>query len=233
MNETAQPIASIRADFEAQRRDMVARQLRVRGISDERVLVVMQSVPRHAFVPPEKISAAYLDEALSIGEGQTISQPFIVAASVEALSLSGHERVLEIGAGCGYQAAVLSGLAREVVAVEAQPVLASAARERLASLGYTNVHIEEGDGSAGWPASAPFDAIVVSAAAPAIPQPLLDQLVEGGRLVIPVGSADHQELLRIVKSEKRSMQQSICACRFVPLLGLYGFTASFQKAAGG
>jgi protein-L-isoaspartate(D-aspartate) O-methyltransferase len=212
---------------------MVARQLRARGIADERVLDAMQSVPRHAFVPPEKIASAYSDEALAIGEGQTISQPFIVAASVEALSLQGHERVLEIGAGCGYQAAVLSSLAREVIAVEAQPVLASSARERLASLGYTNVQIEEGEASAGWPASAPFDTIIVSAAAPAIPPPLLDQLVEGGRLVIPVGTPERQELIRVVKNEGRTVQRSVCACRFVPLLGRFGFPASPQKVARG
>lgn len=211
---------------------MVARQLRARGIADERVLAAMRSVPRHAFVPLERISCAYSDEALAIGEGQTISQPFIVAVCVEALSLQGHERVLEIGAGCGYQAAVLSSLAREVIAVEAQPVLASSARERLGCLGYTNVRIEEGDGSAGWPASAPFDAIVVSAAAPAIPPPLLDQLREGGRLVIPVGPPEHQELLRVLKSDGRTAQRSICACRFVPLLGRHGFPASVQKVAG-
>lgn len=212
---------------------MVAHQLRARGLSDERVLEAMQAVPRHAFVPPDKISVAYSDEALPIGEGQTISQPFIVAASVEALSLRGQERVLEIGAGCGYQAAVLSRLAREVIAVEAQPALAFSARERLASLDYTNVHIREGDGSPGLPASAPFDAIVVSAAAPAIPPPLLEQLMGGGRLVIPVGSPEHQELVCVVKTDGRTVQRSLCACRFVPLLGRYGFPEASQKAAGG
>jgi protein-L-isoaspartate(D-aspartate) O-methyltransferase len=147
----------------------------------------------------------------------------MVAAMAEAVSLDGHERVLEVGAGCGYQAAVLSRLAREVIAVESQPVLAASARARLGQLGYANVHVEEGDGSAGWPAAAPYDAILVTAAAPAVPQPLIDQLSEGGRLVIPVGTAERQELLRIVKREGRITEQSLYACRFVPLLGRYGW----------
>jgi protein-L-isoaspartate(D-aspartate) O-methyltransferase len=147
----------------------------------------------------------------------------MVAAMAEALSLNGHERVLEVGAGCGYQATVLSRLAREVIAVEAQPVLAASARERLARLGYANVRVEEGDGSAGWPAAAPYDAILVTAAAPAVPQPLIDQLSEGGRLVIPVGQPERQELLRIVKREGRTTKQSLYACRFVPLVGRYGW----------
>jgi protein-L-isoaspartate(D-aspartate) O-methyltransferase len=215
------PIGS--ADFSAVRRDMVARQIRDRGIRSTRVLAAMETVPRHLFIPADLISEAYADEALPIGAGQTISQPFMVAAMAELLSLQGYERVLEVGAGSGYQAAVLSLLAREVIAVESIPALAASARERLARLGYTNARIEEGDGSEGWAAGAPFDAIVVSAASPSVPLPLTSQLAEGGRLVIPVGGTDHQELLRIVKRDGRTFEKSLYACRFVPLLGRHGW----------
>lgn len=221
------------SNFEDARREMVARQIRDRGILSQRVLDAMQSVPRHLFVPPGHVFAAYADEPLPIGEGQTISQPFMVAAMADALSLEIHERVLEIGAGSGYQAAVLSLLAREVIAVEAQPILASSARERLARLGYTNVRIEEADGSLGWPTGAPYDAILVTAGAPAVPPPLVEQLAEGGRLVIPVGRSEHQELLRIVKRDGRTSQESLYACRFVPLLGRYGWRQDAQEAPGG
>jgi protein-L-isoaspartate(D-aspartate) O-methyltransferase len=210
-------------DFESARREMVARQIRDRGIRSPRVLEAMQSAERHLFVPVEHLGRAYADEPLPIGEGQTISQPFMVAAMAEALSLEGHERVLEIGAGSGYQAAVISPLAREVIAVETQRRLAASARERLGRLGYLHVRIELGDGSLGWPADAPYDAILVTAAAPTVPPPLLEQLAEGGRLVIPVGSADQQELLRIVKRAGTFSQQSLYGCRFVPLLGRHGW----------
>jgi protein-L-isoaspartate(D-aspartate) O-methyltransferase len=219
----------VTTEFESARREMVTRQIRDRGIHSPRVIHAMQSVERHLFVPPEHISKAYADEPLPIGEGQTISQPFMVAAMAAALSLEGRERVLEIGAGSGYQAAVISLLAREVIAVEAQLQLAASARERLARLGYHNVRVEEGDGSLGWPPSAPYDAILVTAAAPAVPPPLLKQLAEGGRLVIPVGSPDQQELLRIIKREGATTQQSLYACRFVPLLGRYGWREYSQE----
>jgi len=209
---------------------MVARQIRDRGIHSARVLEAMQAVPRHLFVPAEWLRAAYADEPLPIGEGQTISQPFMVAAMAEALSLEGEERVLEVGCGSGYQAAVLSRLAREVIAVEMQAALAASARERLARLGYANVTVEDGDGSAGWPALAPYDAILVTAAAPEVPKPLIDQLAEGGRLVIPVGGSKHQELLRIVKREGRTIERSLYSCRFVPLLGRYGWRQDTQDA---
>ncbi|MGB8541311.1 MAG: protein-L-isoaspartate(D-aspartate) O-methyltransferase [Candidatus Acidiferrales bacterium] len=217
--------------FEAARQEMVARQLRARGITSQRVLDAMASVPRHLFVSSEQSASAYADEPLPIGSGQTISQPFIVAAMSEALSLQGGERVLEVGAGSGYQAAILSLLARDVTAVEAQPALASQARERLSRLGYTNVRVEVGDGSMGWPPItssagppvAPYEAILVAAAAPAVPPPLIEQLAEGGRLVIPVGKSDRQELLRIVKRDGATTQESLYACRFVPLLGHYGW----------
>jgi protein-L-isoaspartate(D-aspartate) O-methyltransferase len=210
-------------DFESARREMVAHQIRDRGIRSPRVLEAMQSVERHLFVPVEQLGRAYADEPLPIGEGQTISQPFMVAAMADALSLEGHERVLEIGAGSGYQAAVISLLAPKVIAVETQPLLAASARERLGRLGYLQVRIERGDGSLGWPAEAPYEAILVTAAAPVVPPPLLEQLAEGGRLVIPVGGADQQELLRIVKRAATFSQQSLYSCRFVPLLGRHGW----------
>jgi protein-L-isoaspartate(D-aspartate) O-methyltransferase len=211
------------ANFEHARREMVARQIRDRGVRSERVLAAMEAVPRHLFVPPDRVDQAYADEALAVGEGQTISQPYVVAACVEALSLEGCERVLEVGAGTGYLAAVLSLLARDVIALEAIPALAASARERLVRLGYANVRVEEGDGSQGLAAAAPFDAILVSAAAPSVPPPLVDQLAEGGPLVIPVGVEDHQRLLRIVKEGGRTTERSLFDCRFVPLVGRFGW----------
>lgn len=209
--------------FEDARRQMVARQIEDRGIRSERVLEAMLAVPRHLFVPAEYVHASYADEPLPIGEEQTISQPFMVAAMAEALLLKGSERVLEIGAGSGYQAAVVSLLTREVIAIEAQATLASSARERLARLGYTNVIVEQGDGSQGWAAAAPYDAILVTAAAPSVPPPLVEQLADGGRLVIPVGGAEHQELVRITRQKSGFAQDFLYDCRFVPLVGRYGW----------
>jgi len=220
-------------EFEAERLDMVAKQIRSRGIDSPRVLEAMRTVKRHRFVPPQFASRAYADEPLPIGEGQTISQPFMVAAMADALALEADERVLEIGAGSGYQAAVISQLALEVIAVEAQPHLAASARERLKRLGYTNIRIELGDGSMGWHAEAPYDAILVTAAAPSVPPPLLEQLAEGGRLVIPVGAEDQQELLRIAKHRGGLTQKSLYACRFVPLLGRYGWGQSSGATSPG
>lgn len=221
------------ADFEAARHEMVARQIASRGIRSPRVLAAMEAVPRHLFVPEAFVREAYADEPLPIGQGQTISQPFMVAAMAEALALEGNEHVLEVGAGCGYQAAVLSQLARDVIAVEMQPALAASARERLQRLGYTNVRIEEGDGSEGWPADSPYDAILVTAGAPKVPHPLTDQLSEGGRLVIPVGPPEHQDLLRIVKRDGRLVKRSLYACRFVPLVGRYGWRQNAEEANRG
>jgi protein-L-isoaspartate(D-aspartate) O-methyltransferase len=229
MNGNGDRDATASADFEAERRDMVARQIRDRGIRSARVLDAMQRVPRHLFVPREHIGAAYADEPLPIGEGQTISQPFMVAAMSEALMLEGHERVLEVGAGSGYQAAVLALLARDVIAIESQPALAASARERLARLGFTNARIEEGDGSLGWPPDAPYDAILVAAAAPGIPPPLVDQLAEGGRLVIPVGTPVNQDLIRVVKNAGQTTKESLYSCRFVPLLGRFGWGPNKQE----
>lgn len=221
------------AEFEAARHGMVERQIRSRGIRSERVLEVIGAVPRHLFVPAPSVHLAYADEPLPIGAGQTISQPYIVAMMTDALSLGESDRVLEIGAGSGYQAAVLARLTREVIAVEADPSLAAQARARLARLGYANVRVEEGDGSLGWPATAPYDAILVAAAAPAVPPPLVDQLQEGGRLVIPVGPASSQELLLVEKRAGRVAERSLCACRFVPLRGRYGWRPDAWDAPQG
>jgi protein-L-isoaspartate(D-aspartate) O-methyltransferase len=230
-NRTRQAADSL--DFDKARQEMVARQLRSRDIRSEHVLEAMAAVPRHLFVPSEHRSEAYRDTPLPIGEGQTISQPFMVAAMAQALLLQGPERVLEIGAGSGYQAAILSRLARSIIAVEAQQVLAIAARERLARLGYANIRIEEADGSLGWPPEAPYDAILVTAAAPEIPQPLLEQLAEGARLIIPVGPPDQQQLLRITHRHGQTIQESLYACRFVPLIGQHGWRPGSPGSARG
>jgi protein-L-isoaspartate(D-aspartate) O-methyltransferase len=226
MNAKPNPVISSTDDFAAARSEMVARQIRARGIRSPRVLAAMSAVPRHEFVPQESAASAYSDVPLPIGGGQTISQPFMVAAMAEAALLSSHERVLEIGAGSGYQAAVLSLLAQEIVVLELQPNLARACRERLARLGYSSVFVEEGDGSLGWAARAPYDAIIVSAAAPAVPAPLVEQLAEGGRLIIPVGDPEQQNLLRVIKRAGHIEQESLFACRFVPLLGRHGWPDS-------
>jgi protein-L-isoaspartate(D-aspartate) O-methyltransferase len=217
-------------EFEFLRRSMVERQIRHRGIRDERVLSAMLAVPRHAFVPIERISDSYSDTPLPIGDGQTISQPFMVAAMAEALALRRHERVLEIGAGSGYQAAVLCGLAHEVIAIESLPRLAKIARERLARLGYANVRVIQSDGSTGWLPDAPYDGILVSAAAPSVPQPLIDQLFEGGRIVIPVGDADSQQVLRLTKRGSGTVREKLYHCRFVPLIGRHGWPDAVEKA---
>lgn len=210
-------------DFEDLRRAMVEEQICERGITDPRVLEAMLAVPRHLFVPEECAATAYADQPLPIGDGQTISQPFMVAAMTEALELTGNERVLEVGTGSGYQAAVLSLLAREVYTIENHAALGLAAQQRLTELGYANVHVHAGDGTLGLPELAPFDAIVVTAAAPRIPPPLLEQLASGGRLVIPVGGSDHQELLQVRKSGNETTSRALHACRFVPLFGRYGW----------
>jgi protein-L-isoaspartate(D-aspartate) O-methyltransferase len=233
MNANSNSAISPAPDFASARNEMVARQIRARGIHSPRVLEAMTAVPRHDFVPRESAASAYSDEPLPIGGGQTISQPFIVAAMADAVLLNGSERVLEIGGGSGYQAAVLSLLAQEVIVVELQPELARACRERLIRLGYANVRVEQGDGSLGWPACAPYHGILVSAAAPAIPSPLVAQLAEGGRLVIPVGSPEQQDLLRVVKREGGIKQEALFACRFVPLLGRHGWPASPQETVPG
>ena len=210
-------------ELAAQRAEMVEKQLRRRGISDSRVLDAMNNVRREEFVPLDFRHRAYDDDPLPIGEGQTISQPYIVAAMTAALRLTGNERVLEIGTGCGYQAAILSFLAREVFTIESRPGLASAASARLERLGYANVHVHCGDGTLGMAEFAPFDAILVAAAAPAVPPPLLSQLAEGGRMIVPVGDAESQELQLIERNGTSFQKHTLDACRFVPLVGNHGW----------
>jgi protein-L-isoaspartate(D-aspartate) O-methyltransferase len=205
------------------RAQMVEHQLRRRGITDERVLAAMERVPRELFVPPSLRASAYDDGALPIGERQTISQPFVVATICSLLALRGDERALDVGTGSGYQAAVLAELADEVVTVERIPSLADAARARLAEAGYERVEVEVGDGSLGVPMRAPFDAIAVAAAAPRIPRALYDQLVEGGRLVVPRGSRRGQELVLAVRTPNGPAERTSIPCRFVPLVGVEGF----------
>ena len=192
-------------------------------------LSAMLRVPRHAFVPPEAVAAAYNDQPLSIGEGQTISQPYMVAAMTQALQLAGHERVLEVGTGSGYQTAVLSLLAGVVHTIETIAALAEQARERLGRLGYANVQVHVGDGTRGWAAAAPYDAIVVTAAAPSIPSPLIAQLADGGRVVLPVGGSDTQELVRVTRKGYETIREFFFHCRFVPLIGEYGWSGDTPK----
>ncbi|MBO0911178.1 MAG: protein-L-isoaspartate(D-aspartate) O-methyltransferase [Acidobacteria bacterium] len=206
-----------------ERRRMVEAQLRHRGIRDERVLGAMLRVPRHEFVPEETRSRAYGDHPIPIGEGQTISQPFIVALSLEALELAGSEKVLEIGTGSGYQTALLGELARAVYSVERHPSLAERAESVLARLGSRNTKVMVGDGSHGLREFAPYDGILVAAAAPSIPESLLDQLAEGGRMVIPVGPPHAQELDRVRRQEGNFNVEVIEGCRFVPLIGAEGY----------
>jgi protein-L-isoaspartate(D-aspartate) O-methyltransferase len=207
----------------AERRQMVQSQLRDRGIHDERVLEAMLRIPRHEFVSEEYKSQAYEDHPIPIGESQTISQPFIVAASLQALSLQGRESVLEVGTGSGYQTALLAVLARAVYSIERHGTLAHGAEAILAKLGLSNVKIVVGDGSHGLPEFAPYHAILVSAAAPSIPQSLFDQLTEEGRMVIPVGPQHSQELQLVNKRDGKAMVQVIEGCRFVPLIGAEGY----------
>jgi protein-L-isoaspartate(D-aspartate) O-methyltransferase len=201
-----------------QREEMVRTQIASRDIRDKRVLEAMRSVPRELMVRPEDRRFAFHDGPLSIGHGQTISQPYIVAYMTEELSLKPADRVLEIGTGCGYQTAVLAELAAEVFTVEVVPQLAEQARERLAGLGYSNIEYLIGDGTRGWPAHAPYDAIIVTAAPEAVPGALKEQLAEGGRLVLPVGGA-LQYLVRIVRRRDRFDEERLIAVRFVPLTG--------------
>jgi protein-L-isoaspartate(D-aspartate) O-methyltransferase len=188
-------------------------------IADKRVIEAMRRVPREAFVPPEQYDTAYDDRPLSIGFGQTISQPFIVALMVQALELDGHEQVLELGTGSGYEAAILAELARKVITVECIPELAESARQVLDRLGYSNIEIHIAGKTLGWPATAPYDAIIVSAGAPGVPQVLLDQLAWDGRLVIPVGSRWQQDLLKVTKMRKGDRIENLGGCYFVPLIG--------------
>jgi protein-L-isoaspartate(D-aspartate) O-methyltransferase len=204
---------------------MVEDQLAGRGIRDARVLEAMRAVPRHLFVPGEMRDLAYADAPRPIGQRQTISQPYIVALMTELLDLKGDEKVLEIGTGSGYQAAILGKLAKEVYSVERLPELAEKARKLLEALGYNNVHVVVADGTRGLPEHAPFDAIVVTAAAPQVPKPLLQQLADGGRLVLPVGSRDGQILERWIRRGDQWSQERITPVAFVPLVGEHGWSS--------
>jgi len=205
------------------RQAMVATQLRHRGIRDERVLAAMESVARHLFVPRDKLRQAYDDQPIVIEADQTISQPYIVAAMLEALQLRPEDSVLEVGTGSGYQTALLAELVARVYSVERYAVLAQSASERLRKLGYSNTEVSVGDGTLGLPQHAPYDAIIVSAAAPRVPQPLLDQLAEGGRMIVPVGGADNQQLELVRKQAGEVLTTFLYSCRFVPLIGKEGF----------
>ncbi len=211
------------SSFVLQRRRMVEEQLRARGIGDERVLASMAKVPREQFIASEDRDKAYGDYPLPIGAGQTISQPYIVAAMLEALALQAEDRVLEIGTGTGYEAAVLGELAREVWTVERQADLADKAAQILAGLGYGNVHVVHGDGTLGLPEHAPFDKILVAAAAPRLPDTLVAQLKDGGRLAVPVGSRVEQQVQIVRKLRGELLVSPRDPCRFVPLVGEHGW----------
>ncbi len=204
--------------YHRQRECMVQNQLVSRGIDDPQVLEVFGKVPRHLFVDPSQQHMAYGDHPLPIGLEQTISQPYIVALMTQSLKLEKHEKVLEIGTGSGYQTAILAELAEHVYTVERLPSLADQAKEILEELGYRNISFAAGDGARGWPDEAPFDAILVAAAAKSIPPPLLEQLAFGGRMVIPVGDISVQSLLLLTKREDSLDKQDLCGCRFVPLI---------------
>jgi len=205
------------------RENMVKHQIAARGVKDPRVLGAMARVPRHRFVPDSIADRAYDDSPLPIGEGQTISQPYMVAWMTELLEIADSDRVLEIGTGSGYQAAILCELAAEVISIEKYPDLAREAQERLHSLGYRNITIHVGDGTLGWPQEAPYNGIIVTAGAPSVPQPLLEQLADGGKLVIPVGPSGMQ-MLNVIRRKGNDYQaREEGTCVFVPLVGKFGW----------
>lgn len=210
----------------AKARDKLLAALKRQGITDERVLAAMAAVPREEFVRPRDRAMAYDNAPLPIGAGQTVSQPYIVALMTSALELAGTEKVLEIGTGSGYQTAILARLAREVFSIERFAELAERALSVLERIGVANVHIQVGDGTQGWPEEAPFDRILVTAAAPRIPEPLVAQLAENGLLVIPVGDENAQSLLAYRKRNGVLQRRHLCECRFVPLVGQEGWPSS-------
>jgi len=212
-----------RNDFALARKRMVEEQIARRGVRDQRLLKVMSEVPRHLFVDEAFYSQAYNDHPLAIGEGQTISQPFMVALMSDALGLTGQEKVLEIGTGCGYQTAILARLADWVFSVERLPGLSRRAQSNLEQAGIFNVNLMVGDGTKGWPQEAPFDAIMVTAGAPGAPEPLKMQLAPGGRLVIPVGDRRVQTLMRITRKGDGFVEEDLGGCRFVDLIGEHGW----------
>jgi protein-L-isoaspartate(D-aspartate) O-methyltransferase len=211
------------ASHDEQRQEMVEQQLRARGIRDPRVLEAMVQVPRHEFVPEEFRSQAYEDHPLPIGKEQTISQPLIIAISLQALALSGSESVLEVGTGSGYQTALLARLAKQVYSVERHAELAETAERTLRLLRFDNVQVSVRDGSQGWREHAPYSAILVSAAAPLVPRSLVEQLADSGRMVIPVGPPHTQELLLVRRNGEVTTTETVDGCRFVPLVGAEGY----------
>ena len=206
-------------DFVGERERMVQEQLMPRGIHEERVLAAIAKVPREEFVPPEARAASYTDQPLPIGYGQTISQPFVVGFMTEQLQLKRDDRVLEIGTGSGYQAAILAELVAEVYSIEIIEPLAKNAEATLARLGYKNVQVKAGDGYKGWPERAPFDAVIVTCAPSHVPQPLVDQMKEGGRMIIPVGGLGEQKLYLLEKKNGQLEQRAVLPVRFVPMAG--------------
>lgn len=209
--------------FEALRHRMVEEQLAGQGIRDERVLDALRRIPRHLFVPPEMAEKAYENHPVAIGQGQTISQPYMVACMTQALGLRGGEKVLEIGSGSGYQTAVLRALHADVYTVERLPELSDRARANVERAGFPGVRYKVGDGSRGWPEEAPFDRVIVTAGAPTMPVSLVEQLREGGSMVIPVGGEEEQELLLVRRANGRVTREKICACVFVKLWGDEGW----------
>jgi protein-L-isoaspartate(D-aspartate) O-methyltransferase len=209
--------------FAAACEKMITEQIQARGINDPALLAALRRVPRHKFIPPALVLQAYADGPLPIGLDQTISQPYIVALMTDLLDLKGNEKVLEIGTGSGYQAAVLAELVKTVHTVERHPMLAEKADRLLSDLHYTNIFVHQGDGSLGWPETAPYDVILVTAAAPSVPPPLFEQMADGGRLVIPVGTGSHQDLQLWQRRGKTYDCQNILAVAFVPLRGQFGW----------
>jgi protein-L-isoaspartate(D-aspartate) O-methyltransferase len=209
--------------FQALRRRMVDEQLAGQGIRDARVLDALREVPRHLFVPESEVDQAYENHPVAIGEGQTISQPWIVARMSQALALQGGEKTLEVGSGSGYQTAVLKALGADVYTIERVPELSERARRNVERAGYSGVHYRIGDGSKGWPEEAPFDRVIVTAGAPSLPLSLVEQLRDGGSMVIPVGGGEEQELLLVRRGQGRVTRERICTCVFVKLWGEEGW----------
>lgn len=212
------------ASYVRERQQMVEYQIAARGVTDERVLNAMRQVPRHAFVAPESVGYAHEDRAMPIGQGQTISQPYMVAAMTQLLELEPTDHILEVGTGSGYQAAILATLGRDVVTIERVPRLADAARRRLRALGYGNVTVVDGDGTLGFPVNAPYNAIIVTAGGPAVPEALKTQLAVGGRLVCPVGPREIQHLAVVRRTETNFQERLDIGCVFVPLIGAEGWS---------
>lgn len=210
-------------DYRFARERMVKKQLSPRGITDQGVLKVMGEIPRHLFMEEALVGEAYSDHPLPIGHKQTISQPYIVALMTQALELTGKEKTLEVGTGSGYQTAILGELSEKVYTIERVRPLMERARTLLAELGYTNILFKAFDGTLGWKEFEPFDTIIVTAGAPKVPQPLLDQLAEGGRIIVPIGDRFSQELIKIVREEDRFKEENLGGCRFVDLVGAHGW----------